>query len=35
MTDEKRRIHIRGIGVAAQVPDLITLSMTLTARNAD
>ncbi len=35
MTDEKRRIHIRGIGVAAQVPDLITLSMTLTARNAE
>lgn len=35
MTEEKRRIHIRGIGQAAQVPDVVTLSMTLTARNAE
>lgn len=35
MTEDKRRIHIRGIGQAAQVPDVVTLSLTLTARNAE
>ena len=35
MTEEKRRIHIIGIGQAAQVPDVVILSMTLTARNAE
>lgn len=33
MTEEKRRIHIRGIGYAAQVPDQVALSLTLTAQN--
>lgn len=35
MTEQKRLIHIRGIGQAAQVPDVVTLSLTLTARNAE
>ena len=33
MTEEKRRIHIRGIGQAAQTPDLVVLSLTLAAQN--
>lgn len=33
MTEDKRRIHIRGIGTAAQTPDLVTLSLTLAAQN--
>lgn len=33
MTDEKRRIHIRGIGTATQTPDLVALSLTLSAYN--
>ena len=35
MTDEKRRIHITGIGHAAQIPDTVVLSLTLTAHNSD
>ena len=32
---EKGRIHIRGIGRAAQVPDQVVLSLTLTAQNKE
>lgn len=35
MTEEKRKIHIRGIGHAAQIPDLVVLSLTLTAQNKE
>lgn len=35
MTEEKRRIHIRGIGQAAQRPDRVVLSLTLTAQNKE
>ena len=35
MTEEKGKIHIRGIGQAAQVPDQIVLSLTLTAQNKE
>ena len=35
MTEDKRRIHIRGIGHAAQVPDLAVVSLTLTAQNVE
>jgi len=35
MTDEMRRIHITGIGHAAQIPDTVVLSLTLTASNAE
>lgn len=33
MTEEKRRIHVRGIGQAAQTPDQVILSLSLTAQN--
>lgn len=33
MTEDKRRIHIRGIGTAAQTPDLVSLSLTLAAQH--
>ena len=33
MTEEKRRIHIRGIGQAAQTPDQVILSLMLVAQN--
>ena len=33
MTEEKGKIHIRGIGQVAQVPDLVVLSMILSAQN--
>ena len=33
MTEDKRRIHIRGIGTAAQTPDLVILSLTLAAQH--
>ena len=32
---DKRTIHIKGVGHAAQVPDTVVLTMTLTARNAE
>lgn len=35
MTDEKGRIHIRGIGQAAQIPDQVVLSLTLSAQNKE
>lgn len=35
MTEDKRRIHIRGVGHAAQVPDLVVVSLTLTAQNVE
>ena len=35
MTDEFRRIRIKGIGQAEQAPDLIVLSLTLTAQNVE
>lgn len=35
MTQDPRRIHIRGIGHAAQVPDLVVVSLTLTAQNKE
>ena len=35
MTEEKSRIHIRGIGQAAQVPDQVVLSLTLSAQNSE
>lgn len=35
MTEEKRTIHIRGIGHAAQTPDTVVLSLTLTAQNRE
>ena len=35
MTEEKRKIHIRGIGHAAQIPDLVVISLTLTAQNKE
>ena len=35
MTEEKRTIHIRGIGHAAQIPDTVVLSLTLTAQNKE
>lgn len=35
MTEEKRRIHIKGIGQAAQVPDLAIVSLTLIAQNRE
>ena len=35
MTQDTRRIHIRGIGQAAQVPDLVVVSLTLTAQNKE
>lgn len=35
MTEEKGRIHIRGIGHAEQVPDLVILSLILSAQNKD
>lgn len=35
MSEQKRLIHIRGLGQAAQVPDVVTLSLTLTATNVD
>jgi len=33
MTEDKRRIHIRGIGTAAQTPDTVALSLTLAAQH--
>ena len=33
MTEEKRRIHVRGMGQAAQTPDQVVLSLSLTAQN--
>lgn len=35
MTEDKRTIHIRGIGHAAQTPDTVVLSLTLTAQNKE
>ena len=35
MTEEFRRIRIKGIGQAEQAPDLIVLSLTLTAQNVE
>ena len=35
MTDEFRRIRIKGIGQAEQAPDLIVLSLPLTAQNVE
>ena len=35
MTEEKGKIHIRGIGQVAQVPDLVVLSLTLSAQNSE
>lgn len=35
MTEDKRRIHIRGIGTAAQTPDLVSLSLTLAAQHSE
>ena len=35
MTEDKRTIHIRGIGHAAQTPDTVVLSLTLTAHNKE
>lgn len=35
MTEEKRTIHIRGTGHAAQIPDTVVLSLTLTAQNKE
>ena len=35
MTDEFRRIRIKGIGQAEQAPDLIVLSLTLSAQNVE
>ena len=35
MSDEMRTIHIKGTGHAAQIPDQIILSLTLTAQNSE
>ncbi len=35
MTEEKRTIHIRGTGHAAQIPDQVVLSLSLTAQNSE
>lgn len=35
MTEDKRTIHIRGIGHAEQAPDQVVLSLTLTAQNKE
>ncbi len=35
MTEENRRIHIRGTGYAEQTPDQVVLSLTLTAQNKE
>ena len=35
MTEDKRTIHIRGTGHAAQTPDTVVLSLTLTAQNKE
>lgn len=35
MVEEKGKIRIRGIGKAAQVPDTVVLSLTLTAQNQE
>jgi len=35
MTEENRRIHIRGTGYAEQTPDQVILSLTLTAQNKE
>ena len=35
MADEKGIIHIKGIGHAEQIPDLVVLSLTLTAQNKE
>lgn len=35
MTEEKRTIHIRGTGHAAQIPDTVVLALTLTAQNKE
>ena len=35
MTEEKGKIHIRGIGQVTQVPDLVVLSLTLSAQNSE
>ena len=35
MMEEKRTIHIRGTGHAAQIPDQVVLSLTLTAQNKE
>ena len=35
MTEAKRTIHIKGTGHAAQIPDQVVLSMTLTAQNKE
>ena len=35
MTEEKRTIHIKGTGHAAQIPDAVVLSLTLTAQNKE
>jgi len=35
MTEDKRTIHIKGIGHAEQAPDQVVLSMTLTAQNKE
>lgn len=35
MTEEKRTLHIRGIGHATQIPDQVVLSLTLTAQNKE
>ncbi|MBQ9498191.1 MAG: SIMPL domain-containing protein [Selenomonadaceae bacterium] len=35
MTEDKRTIHIKGTGHAAQTPDTVVLSLTLTAQNKE
>ena len=35
MTEEKRTIHIRGTGHAAQIPDTVVLALNLTAQNKE
>ena len=35
MTEEKRTIRIKGTGYATQIPDLVILSLTLTAQNKE
>lgn len=35
MSEENRRIHIKGIGRAEQAPDLVVLSLSLTAQNEE
>lgn len=35
MSDNKRTLHVKGIGHAAQMPDTVILSLSLTARNKE